>query len=114
MPIRREALLREKTALARIRVLALAEGTIDAEPLGHLVDLTFLGMAGMKDPVHPEVPDAIRRCYSAGIDVAMVLATIRGRPAQLARRQGLRFTADQVLTGEQMRQAERGRTDSTN
>ncbi|XYI44837.1 Calcium P-type ATPase [Cupriavidus necator H16] len=113
VPIRREGLLREKAALAAqgLRVLAFAEGTIDAEPdgsygHGHLVNLTFLGMAGMKDPVRPEVPDAIRRCYSAGIDVAMVTGDDPLTASAIGAQAGLRFTTDQVVTGEQVRQAE--------
>jgi len=113
VPIRREALLREQKALAAqgLRVLAFAEGTIDAEPdesygHGHLVNLTFLGMAGMKDPVRPEVPEAIRRCFRAGIDVAMVTGDDPLTASAIAAQAGLRFTSDQVVTGEQVRHAE--------
>jgi len=34
--------------------------------------LTLLGVAGIKDPVRPEVPPAIERCRKAGIGVMMV------------------------------------------
>lgn len=34
--------------------------------------LVFVGVVGIKDPVRPEVPDAVRRCREAGITVRMV------------------------------------------
>ncbi len=35
-------------------------------------ELTFLGLAGMIDPVRPEVKDAIAQCRSAGIRPIMI------------------------------------------
>nr|BCY27123.1 plasma membrane Ca++ ATPase isoform b [Ascidia ahodori] len=35
-------------------------------------NLTCIGIAGIEDPVRPEVPDAIRKCQRAGITVRMV------------------------------------------
>jgi Ca2+ transporting ATPase len=34
-------------------------------------ELTFLGLVGIEDPIRPEVPDAIARCKTAGINVRM-------------------------------------------
>jgi Ca2+ transporting ATPase len=34
--------------------------------------LVFFALVGIEDPLRPEVPDAIQRCYEAGIDVRMV------------------------------------------
>lgn len=34
--------------------------------------LTLLAITGIEDPLRPEVPKAIERCYTAGIDVRMV------------------------------------------
>lgn len=36
------------------------------------VDLTLLAIVGIKDPLRPEVPDAVRQCKEAGIVVRMV------------------------------------------
>ncbi|SPD59930.1 cation-translocating P-type ATPase [Cupriavidus neocaledonicus] len=111
-PMRREPLLQQARTMAAqgLRVLAFAEGMIDAEPDAsyghrHLVKLTFLGLAGMKDPVRPEVPDAIRKCYLAGIDVAMVTGDDPVTAAAIGAQAGMRFAPDQVLTGDQIRQA---------
>merc|ERR1719506_2106823 len=35
-------------------------------------NLTLVGVVGIEDPLRPEVPPAIQRCYTAGIDVRMV------------------------------------------
>ncbi len=113
LPIEREALLRQKEELAAqgLRVLGFAEGEIATEPDSgyshqHLVNLTFLGLAGMQDPVRPEVPHAIRDCHSAGIEVAMVTGDDPKTASVIAKHAGLAFSADQVVTGADVRQAE--------
>ncbi len=112
-PIDREALLRQKEEMAArgLRVLAFAEGETAVEADGDLgrhllVDLVFLGLAGMQDPVRPEVPLAIRNCHSAGLDVAMVTGDDPKTAAAIASQAGLIFTEDQVVTGEAVRKAE--------
>lgn len=112
-PIDREALLRRKEEMAArgLRVLAFAEGETAVESDGSfgrhlLVDLVFLGLAGMQDPVRPEVPQAIRDCHSAGLDVAMVTGDDPKTAAAIASQAGLIFTEDQVVTGEAVRRAE--------
>jgi len=35
-------------------------------------DLVGVGLVGIEDPLRPEVPGAIKRCYEAGIDVRLV------------------------------------------
>lgn len=113
VPIERETLLRQKEELAAqgLRVLGFAEGEIASEPDSgyshrHLVNLTFLGLAGMQDPVRPEVPQAIRDCHSAGIEVAMVTGDDPRTASVIAKHAGLAFSADQVVTGADVRQAE--------
>ena len=113
LPIDRAALLRQKEDMARVglRVLGFAEGEIGTEPDGqyghkHVVNLNFLGLAGMQDPVRPEVPDAIRACRSAGIEVAMITGDDPNTASAIAERAGLAFSSDQVVTGEEVRRAE--------
>ncbi|KXF75958.1 HAD family hydrolase [Paramesorhizobium deserti] len=111
--IDREALIRQKEDMAArgLRILAFAEGEIASEPDGrygarHLVDLVFLGFAGMQDPVRPEVPAAIRDCYEAGIEVIMVTGDDPGTASAIARDAGLHFAPHQVVTGQDVRDAE--------
>ncbi|MCF3638753.1 HAD-IC family P-type ATPase [Rhizobium sp. TRM95111] len=111
--IDRTALLRQQEEMAGrgLRVLGFAEGTISSakdEVFGHhhLVDLVFLGIAGMKDPVRPEVPTAIRACQVAGIEVAMVTGDDPHTAAAVAAEAGLVFQPDQVTTGAKVLAAE--------
>ncbi|MEY9626041.1 magnesium-transporting ATPase (P-type) [Sinorhizobium fredii] len=112
-PIDREALLSQKEEMAArgLRVLAFADGETAIEADGGfgrhlLVDLVFLGLAGMQDPVRPEVPQAIRDCHTAGVDVAMVTGDDPRTAAAIASHAGLIFTDSQVVTGEEVLNAE--------
>lgn len=113
VPIDREALLRQKEEMAArgLRVLAFAGGEIssgESIDLGahHLVDLVFLGMVGMQDPVRPEVPQAVADCRSAGVEIAMVTGDDPQTAATIARHAGLSFNEDQVVTGHDVQLAE--------
>lgn len=110
VPIDRELLVKQKEILAArgLRVLAFVTGDLSVEPEGglnhdHLVNLTFLGLAGMQDPVRPEVPAAIAACRAAGIEVAMITGDDPGTAISIAARSGLRFTPAQVVTGADVR-----------
>lgn len=71
---KRSAILAENKAMAdkALRVLAAAERLYDAlpdrqEPEDLEQELCFIGLAGMIDPVRPEVKDAVAECRAAGI-----------------------------------------------
>ncbi len=112
-PINRDALLEQKEELATqgLRVLAFAEGEIIEEGNGayghhHLTNLTFLGMAGMQDPVRPEVPAAIRACHAAGIKVVMITGDDPKTASVIARHAGLEVGDGQVVTGADIARAQ--------
>lgn len=113
MPIDRAGILVQKDAFAArgLRVLAFAEGDIDVQADGNyghrlLAKLVFLGLAGMQDPLRPEVPDAIRACGKAGIEVAMITGDDPKTAGVIALQTGLVFTHDQLVTGDAVRRAE--------
>lgn len=111
--IDRDTLLLQKDSLAvqGFRVLAFAEGEILSPDDGnyghhHLIDLLFLGIAAMHDPLRPEVHDAVRACRTAGIEVAMLTGDDSATAAAMATAAGLVFAADQIVNGDAVRMAE--------
>jgi P-type Ca2+ transporter type 2C len=63
-------------------------------------DLTFLGLVAMMDPPRPEVADAVKQCYSAGIRIIMITGDYGLTAESIARRIGIVKTTDlKVLTG---------------
>lgn len=112
--IDRASLLAQKEEMAArgLRVLAFAEGEIGASLAGslghgHLVDLVFLGLAGLQDPVRPEVPNAMKDCHAAGVEVVMVTGDDPRTAAAIARDAGLSFHAGQVVSGHDIDEAAR-------
>ncbi len=93
----REAqVLADVDALANdgLRVLALARrrvsgGAIPSSAEEAERDLEFLGLAGMEDPVRPEVHDALASCRRAGIRVVMVTGDHPATASSVARKAGL-------------------------
>ncbi len=69
---------------------AWAETRADScEEAIHEGGLSFLGIAAIADPVREEVPDAVARCLSAGIDVKMVTGDTPGTAREIGRQIGL-------------------------
>jgi len=90
-----------------LRVLAAAcrrhtEEPSSYEPAEMEQGLTFLGLAGMIDPIRPEVKDAIVECRSAGIRPIMITGDHRDTAVAIARQLGILESADEALTGAQL------------
>lgn len=107
VPIDRDVLEAQQRAMTEegLRVLAFAEGEIggveDGQYGDHLLfDLHFVGMAGMRDPIRPEVPAAIEACRTAGISVAVITGDDPKTAVVIARQAGLEVPAGDVATGD--------------
>ena len=61
----------------------------DCETLVNTSDITFLGIAAISDPIRPDVPDAVRKCQSAGIGIKIVTGDTPGTATEIARQIGL-------------------------
>ena len=74
---RREiASVADSFAAQGLRVLCIAQRQANREDLATREDaerhLTFLGLAGIRDPPRPESAESVRRCHAAGITVIML------------------------------------------
>ncbi len=67
-------------------------------------DLTFIGLAGMIDPVRPEVKAAIEECRRAGIRPLMITGDHKDTAVAIAKELGLITDQSQALTGAELSQ----------
>lgn len=51
--------------------------------------MTFLGIFAISDPIRPDVPNAVKKCQSAGIGVKIVTGDTPGTATEIARQIGL-------------------------
>ena len=78
-----------------MRTLGLAYKVIDASDSKDCAELvnaggmTFLGVFAISDPIRPDVPDAVKKCQSAGISVKIVTGDTPGTATEIARQIGL-------------------------
>ena len=105
----REAILAVNKSFAEraLRVLAGAYRELNAVPedyspsaLEH--DLVFLGLAGMIDPVRPEVLAAIEQCKGAGIHPVMITGDHRDTAIAIAMELGIIDNPSQAITGVEL------------
>ena len=89
-----------------LRVLAIARGRVDPEHLPEIqADLCaeFVGLAGLRDPVRPGVPEAVAECARAGIRTVMITGDYPGTALAIAREIGIPTgpdsTAEPSLSG---------------
>lgn len=65
-------------------------------------DLTFLGFVAISDPVRSDVPDAVKSCLNAGIDVKIVTGDTPGTAKEIGRQVGIwneNDTESNIITG---------------
>ncbi len=67
----------------------LAEETAFANGRLAVENLTFIGIVGISDPVRTDVPEAIRSCLDAGIQVKIVTGDTPGTAKEIGRQIGL-------------------------
>lgn len=94
----------EKDLSARqYRVLAFAGGKTDKkESYEHedLKNLSFYGLAGMRDPLRAEAKDSIRQCKEAGVDVVMITGDQPDTAYAIAAELGLCESKDEAIKGK--------------
>ena len=105
----RRAILDANKAMAdrALRVLACAMRAWEAAPesydaAGLEKQLCFVGLAGMIDPVRPEVKDAIAECRSAGVRAIMITGDHVDTAIAIARELGILTEGTRAITGSQL------------
>ena len=99
----------EQLAKQGFRIIALARRQIASRSnaVDHLEGMTYLGMVAMIDPVRSEAKEAIQRCRSGGIEVAMVTGDHPATALAIAIELGLADQHSTVVTGKMLREAQR-------
>ncbi len=105
----REHILAANTGFAQeaLRVLAIARRPLEEEPAQYRAadlerNLTFLGLAAMKDPLRPEAKVAVQACRQAGIRTVMITGDHRETAVSIARDLGLLNGTTQALSGTEL------------
>ena len=106
---KQEEILRANKAMAdrALRVLAAAVRRWEFRPQENTPEyleqeLCFVGLAGMIDPVRPEVKSAIQQCRSAGIRPVMITGDHRDTAVAIARELGIIGDDSGAITGAQL------------
>lgn len=94
-----------------LRTLALAYAEVDENScfdngvLRNNLKLTLLGITAIADPVRKDVPDAIKSCLNAGINVKIITGDTQATAREIGRQIGLwtpKDTDANITTGEQV------------
>ncbi len=95
----------EEMASRALRVIAFAyreeEHSIKNEE-GEEKELVFAGLMGLIDPPRPEVPEAIKKCYRAGIRPVMITGDHKITATEVAKQVGIKIKEKGVMTGEEL------------
>ncbi len=84
----------------------IVEDTKDRFENGKLVNtkLSFVGIAAISDPVRLDVPDAVRECLNAGIDVKIITGDTPGTAKEIGKQIGIFSNGDNsnsIITGQE-------------
>lgn len=95
----------QKMAELGQRVLGVAKATWSNSSLPETqqaFDFEFIGFVGFEDPIRPEVPQAIKECYAAGIKVIMITGDYPSTAKSIAQQAGMNVS-DLILTGSDLK-----------
>lgn len=66
-------------------------------------DVEFLGLIVLYDPIRKDVPDAIKRIESHGVEIIMITGDLKGTAMAIATELGWEVSGDMVMTGTELR-----------
>lgn len=85
-----------------LRILALGmktSGVSVTDSRSSEKDLTFLGLAGMKDPIRPEAKEAVAACHSAGVSTIMITGDRIDTACAIAKELSIAEDISECMTG---------------
>ena len=103
--LRQQILTANKDMAAKaLRVLSAAYRKWEQEPSEYTPevleqDMVFIGLAGMMDPIRPEVKAAIEECRMAGIKPVMITGDHKDTAIAIAMQLGIIDSPQQAITG---------------
>ena len=94
-----------RLAAAGFRTVAIAEKELSTDQeqstqLQNPTELTLMGFLGLRDPLRPEVPEAIAACRRSGIRVFMITGDHPATAAAIGAELGLNHIQKDVITGQ--------------
>jgi P-type Ca2+ transporter type 2C len=103
---KRQSLAEQINIMAKegLRVIGVASSAFSEESLPggqHDFIFEYIGLIGLADPVRPNVPEAIKECYTAGIRVVMITGDYPVTAQNIASEIGLSNCND-VITGPEL------------
>ncbi len=118
----RKALRTIAVAYKEVSIRTLSSRDLETVPEDELEDkLTLVAIAGIKDPLRPEIPEAVRTCKEAGITVRMVTGDITETAVSIAQNAGILSAnfemtpgTNTVMEGKVFRERVGGLIESTN
>ncbi len=87
-----------------LRVIGVAKAHFHHVTLPHELHdfkFEFIGLLGLSDPVRPEVADAVKECYTAGVRIIMITGDYPGTARNIASQIGLNHNG-QIITGPEL------------
>ncbi len=90
-----------------LRVIGLGFRSISASEEYHLStadmkEIVFAGLVAFRDPLRPEVANAIQQCRNAGIRPVMITGDHKLTAATIANELGMEVGADEVIEGSEL------------
>lgn len=89
-----------------LRMLGVAKAVFEKDPADPWPETPdgfewqWLGLTGLKDPIRPEVPEAVRQCHQAGVRVVMITGDHALTAQAIAKQAGI--PSKLVITGAQI------------
>jgi P-type Ca2+ transporter type 2C len=105
-PSEKNELSKEVQTLAAegLRVLGVAKASFQKTDLPkeqHVFSFSFLGLVGFADPVRPNVAEAVKECYTAGVRVVMITGDYPLTAQSIGRQIGLK-SVENCITGPEL------------